>query len=417
MLKQPACLIVDPFVSPSIFCRALLDENIAPIAILTNTWSDMAWKMERMQGSHFTKIIECYTEQQRAQLLDQLVEYEILACLYGSDGKTVANTDWITKHFFPQFANDDDSNIRMDKYAMHEACKIHGIQSAQQLRIKSPHLTENEWAFVNSLLPVVVKPAESFCSQGVSICCTATEVQAALIELLGTVYASTGAVNEVIIQEQLQGTEYFVDTVSISGHHYPCAVFRYRKITYKNHNIARYFELVDHRSIEGRSCIEYVLKVLDAVGRDHGLAHTEVFLTPTGPCLVEVNPRVSGAFGTANQVAKFVYGINQVEFFAKVLKQPNLMAPAIADEYPGCGVVICLQNWTSRRIGALNKAALQTFASYCASLQMIPAGTLMNEPQSALDGVGFVVLYHKSAKQLDNDIEAILKLEEAGKLF
>lgn len=413
MHKQPACLIVDPVVSPIILCQALLAQDIAPVAILTNTWSDHEWLLARMQGAAFSKVIECYTQQQLDDLPNQLNDYTVLACIYGGDLQTVANTDAITQRFFPQFANGKNSSDRMDKYAMHEACRIHGIKSAQQLHVKSPHLTVTEQETIQKLLPVVVKPSQAAASQGVSICNTLSEVQTALTALLGSVYLATGAVDEVTIQERLLGTEYFVDTVSFAGKHYPCAVFRYQK----DNMIYRYAELVDPMSAEGRACIEYVLSALDATGMRHGLAHTELFLTPTGPCLIEINPRVSGAFGAPNKLGKYAYGINQVEFFAKLLKNPLQTAPIATTQPPSYGVFISLQNWTPRIIGKLNVAELKKFPSYRDSQQIKAPGTAMDRPHSLYDLVGVVLLHSSSKEQIQKDTAAILQLEEANQLF
>jgi predicted ATP-grasp superfamily ATP-dependent carboligase len=413
MSKQPACLIVDPVVAPITLTEALLQEGIAPIAILSNTWSSREWYQTRMHGGKFEKIIEGYTPQQIEELPKQIKEYEILACIYGGDLQTVANTDAITQRYFPQFANSPNSEVRMDKYAMHEACRAYGIKAARQLRVAATTLTAAEEAQIKEILPVVVKPSKSAASQGVSVCKTIAEVTTALTDLLGTTYNATGEVEEVTIQEQLLGSEYFVDTVSIDGKHYPCAVIRYHKQGF----IYRYADLIDPESAEGQACINYVLSVLEATGMRHGLAHTEIFLTPTGPCLIEINPRISGVLGLMNKLAKRAYGMSQAELFAKLLKNPKTKGPLHDVKKPHYGVAISLQNWTPRKIGTLDVAKLEQLHSFYYAQQMKPAGTEMGAPTTLHDLVGIVLLYSDSAEQVEQDTKTILKWDEAGQLF
>ncbi|KPL91467.1 ATP-grasp domain-containing protein [Herpetosiphon geysericola] len=54
--------------------------------------------------------------------------------------------------------------------------------------------------------------------------------------------------------------------------------------------------------------IELVRAALTAVGFDHGISHTEVKLTPTGPRIVEINPRVGGNY--IAELVDRVSGIN-----------------------------------------------------------------------------------------------------------
>lgn len=55
----------------------------------------------------------------------------------------------------------------------------------------------------------------------------------------------------------------------------------------------------------------YVLQVLDAVGHDYGISHTEVKLTPAGPRIVEINPRPGG-----NYIAELIERVTGIDFLA-----------------------------------------------------------------------------------------------------
>ncbi|GIQ67832.1 ATP-grasp domain-containing protein [Xylanibacillus composti] len=57
----------------------------------------------------------------------------------------------------------------------------------------------------------------------------------------------------------------------------------------------------------------YVLDALKAAGFDHGIAHTEVKLTPDGPRIVEINPRTAGNYIV--ELMRRVTGIDLLESF------------------------------------------------------------------------------------------------------
>ena len=54
---------------------------------------------------------------------------------------------------------------------------------------------------------------------------------------------------------------------------------------------------VDSNSLEAKLLINYTNQVLDALGMKNGASHNEVILTPSGPCLVEMNCRAQGGDG------------------------------------------------------------------------------------------------------------------------
>ena len=54
-----------------------------------------------------------------------------------------------------------------------------------------------------------------------------------------------------------------------------------------------------------------VRDALEAVGHDHGLSHTEVKLTPNGPRIVEINPRLGG-----NYIAELVERVTGIDLLA-----------------------------------------------------------------------------------------------------
>lgn len=415
MNKIPACIIVDPYVSSQVLCQGLRNRGLEPIALIVNDWSDPVWKANRLQGISFAKMIECLTPEQIADLPQKLQEYDIKGFIYGHEGKAIKKADNIARKFFPQFANSGDSIIRTDKYHMQEACRNAGLKAVRQFLIHSLADIQTQQKAITALLPVVIKPLYSAGSEGVTTAHTFAEVKKSVEDLLGQT-VMMGKVNEILIQEQLQGTEYFVDTVSVNGKHTACAVFRYKKIFYNNKIIYRYEELVDHRSDEAQSCIEYIIQVLNAIQFQNGLAHSELFLTAAGPCLIEVNGRISGFYGTINTLVKYVYHCNQVEYLADLLLGKN-PEPPLASAGTQHAMLLNLQNWRPRVISEFNPTELNKFPSYREHYMTKTAGTRMDEPNQLQDTVAYISLAHSSQQQLFADAEAIFALEKAEVLF
>lgn len=73
---------------------------------------------------------------------------------------------------------------------------------------------------------------------------------------------------------------------------------------------------------------DFVRQVLQAVGHDHGISHTEVKLTPRGPRIVEINPRPGG-----NYIAELVQHVTGIDLLAAQIdlalgRRPNMTPQA-----------------------------------------------------------------------------------------
>ncbi|WP_205701442.1 ATP-grasp domain-containing protein [Herpetosiphon llansteffanensis] len=79
---------------------------------------------------------------------------------------------------------------------------------------------------------------------------------------------------------------------------------------------------------EQAAIIQLVRAALNAVGFDHGISHTEVKLTPAGPRIVEINPRVGG-----NYIAELVDRVSGINLLNATIdlalgQQPNVQPRA-----------------------------------------------------------------------------------------
>ncbi|SER24087.1 ATP-grasp domain-containing protein [Actinokineospora terrae] len=140
--------------------------------------------------------------------------------------------------------------------------------------------------------PVVVKPATGSGSLGVRLCADEDEVARAVGLLLANTTDERGAPREpvVLVERFARGREFSVETVgdTVAG------------VTGKHLGVPPYFVETGHdfparvRDSERDDLVDTTRKALEALGVGWGAAHTELRLTPAGPVLIEVNPRLAG---------------------------------------------------------------------------------------------------------------------------
>ncbi|KAL7537991.1 hypothetical protein ACHAWF_005961 [Thalassiosira exigua] len=202
---------------------------------------------------------------------------------------------------------------RRDKKVQQELVGAAGMRAVRQAAGKTFSDVE---AFLRSeRYPVVLKPTDSAGTDGVKLCHNFDEAREHF-EFLFEVEAVNGGYNtEVLCQEFLRGKEYVVDSVSRDGEHKTMAIWVYDKRP-ANGAAFVYFGMipVDTASLEAKLLLNYTNRVLDALGMKNGASHAEVILTPTGPCLVEMNCRAQGGDGNWRPLAQALTGgYSQVE--------------------------------------------------------------------------------------------------------
>lgn len=175
----------------------------------------------------------------------------------------------------------------------------------------------------------VVKPKRGVASDDVFLCSTLEEVASAFDKIHKSfVFGSiSGESNDaVLVQEFALGTEYALDIVSKNGEHKVAALWRYDKRP-ANGSSFIYFatECIDATSGVGKEVCEYAMKVLDSLGLQHGLTHTEVIVDKVhGPRLVEVNCRQHNTNFAPLTMASIGYNAFDMLLAAYLGDLPNL---------------------------------------------------------------------------------------------
>ncbi|MFF9631116.1 ATP-grasp domain-containing protein [Streptomyces fradiae] len=222
------------------------------------------------------------------------------------------------------------SSARRDKHRMVETVKAAGLRAAEQL-VTSDEEEAVAW-HAKTGGRIVVKPVRSAAGEGVQFCDSADETRAAFRAVLGQDNVVASRNDAVLLQEYLFGTEYYVNTVSVDGHHHVCDIWR---TTHIHANGVR--DLLDGAHLMPRHgevqdlLVPYALAVLDALGIANGPAHTELKLTPDGPRLIETGARLCG--GSLPTLVRTALGESQLEWTADAYLAPDAFLDRAGEPY------------------------------------------------------------------------------------
>ncbi|HAT3340464.1 TPA: ATP-grasp domain-containing protein, partial [Serratia marcescens] len=278
------------------------------------------------------------------ECLQQIARHEPLAVIPGNES-AVALSERLAWSFSREGNDPANTSLRRNKFLMNGAAERAGLRIAKQA-ISDDADTLKSWFRQHGGEKAVVKPLDSAGSDDVYICTTEAEVEAAVRKIAGKQNSMHSRNDQALIQQFIEGTEYVVNTVSLKGRHKVTDVWRVSKKLTAGRNLYDFDELCDPCSLEAVRCIEYTLKVLDAVGIVKGAGHTELILAEEGPTLLEIGARASGA---ANPKAiRLATGSDQLEVMRFAYTRPDLFNDA-ANQYMQVRPLRCVHSIASQR--------------------------------------------------------------------
>mmetsp|Transcript_43087 Transcript_43087/g.113326 ORF Transcript_43087/g.113326 Transcript_43087/m.113326 type:complete len:277 (+) Transcript_43087:973-1803(+) len=153
--------------------------------------------------------------------------------------------------------------------------------------------------------------------------------------------------------------------------------------------------------------VPYTLAVLDALKVHNGPVHAEVMLTPTGPCLIEVNCRIHGAEGVWERLAQQTLGMNQIQGTVDC----NADDPAAFNQYPmvpkNCkqhGMIVKLRTEHPRgALAGFEFGWVEKLPSYFDRFIISKAGDVLNPTTDLLTCPGEIHLAHSNKAQVEKD--------------
>ncbi|HEY9720612.1 MAG TPA: ATP-grasp domain-containing protein [Oscillatoriaceae cyanobacterium] len=307
-------VIVDPIDSGAELAPAFAARGVPAIAVRSipgGTWDGVneGGYAAKIHSAHFEAIYE-----DGPDLVETLRRHDPMAVIAGAESG-VALSDRLAAVLTPQIANVPDlSRARRHKGAMQEALAKSGLPVIRTLNTASP-AEVMAWLKEQNLTdaPLILKPATSAGSDNVHHVAPGGDWRSVFERILASRTKLRWEPNEtVIVQEQVFGTEFAVDTVSADGEHVLAHLIRYNKTSAGDRmTVFDHTEFLPFDDARYGALLAYVRQALDAVGIRWGAAHSEVMLTPDGPRLIEVGARTCG--GPVLGFSRVATGSSQLE--------------------------------------------------------------------------------------------------------
>lgn len=174
--------------------------------------------------------------------------------------------------------------------------------------------------------------------------------------------------------------------------------------------------------MEARILVPYARGVLDVLGVKNGPSHAEVILTPTGPCLVEMNVRAHGGDGNWRSLARgLTGGYSQVECTVDSYldkKQFSIIPNLPPSPFKASGQEVILVSFSRGKVVATpGYDVIQKLDSFVFMETGIKVGSYVERTVDLLTGIGSVILLHDDEEVLQRDIATIREIEKSNELF
>lgn len=429
---EPAVVIVDPISTGAVLAHQLSTRNEMPIVCV---WSDVvpeelkhfvAKGMEvEWVGSiqHSTGAIATTVAELRA-LPGVFIKDVIVGCETG-----VLLGDELSHALGVRGNSIDKSSLRRNKFLQTEAVRRCGINACGQAlatcrRDMEAYIDSQLALLGESSFKAVVKPVEGAGSDGVSICDSPAAVRAAFDSLEGTKNVLGLTNYSVLLQEYLKGDEYVIDTVSRNGVHKCVAIWKYDKRVFNGAPVV-YFGMrllpIDAEP-ELAAMVDYIFKVLDALGIKNGAMHSEAKLEERGAVLIEVNCRLHGGEGTWAPMAEACLGYSAVSACCDAYLDPAAFAalPQLPINFRAHAMEAKLRSAVEGILVRVDMAAIDAIRaldSYRSEMISVEVGQPIARTVDAVSACGNINLVNEDLSALERDYAKLHEIVEKGIFF
>ena len=413
-------VVVECFSTGKNYIKDIIDRNYNPV-VLEVKFTDDSSEAKRYQE----ELEECYDsidedfvllreKDSYEETLEMVKEYDPLLVIPGSEKGVILAT---------RLANDlnllcnpiENIDAMTLKDKMHERLAENNVRSIKGQVITS---TEEAVDFYDSegLKKVVVKPVYSAGSVGVRLCNNKTEMIQAIEEVftLKSVYGSD--INELLIQEQIEGPEYVVNTASCDGIHRVTSIWKYKKQkTSEGGHIYDYVEVITNLNMGEANLVEYAYDVADALGIKYGLVHGEYMIDENGPILIEVNCRPHGN----NMDAEFInriFGHHETDCSLDSYLNPDKFHFDRKRGYRtfafGYIKVFIVPKDLIAKSAPMSGIGINLKSHYKTSMVLSNESQFITKTQDLETSGGSVFLVNKDYRQIREDLEFLRKIEK-----
>jgi biotin carboxylase len=407
---RKTCIIVDAYSGASRLAPIIAEKGYDLVHVQSSA--------RRFLGGHFFRpddfIENIVFEGDPFAVLGALARYEVVAVIPGVHTGVVL-ADWLSEALGVPSNGTAQSLDRVDKFGMYRVLSANGLRHARSF--SSSDVEELvAWFRSSGASKVVVKPCSSAGTDLVKVCRSEAEVRDTFDRLIHK-ENKIGIVNHAaVIQEFLEGSEHIVDTISYKGRHRVTDVWRYRMIAINGVSfVYEKVDLLDPTYEHFQALQDYVFKVLDAFGVKEGASHNEVMLTPDGPALIEINPRLAGAH--IPRLTAIAVGEGQLEWTAKVYLDRADPPPCFDQPYTlRKHAMLCplISSVEGQFAGFEFKDELEALPSFQFADYHIKVGGPIARTIDIYTQPGLVFLAHEDPAVLDADYRRIRQLEREG---
>jgi biotin carboxylase len=204
--------------------------------------------------------------------------------------------------------------------------------------------------------PLVLKPVDLCASMFVSYVADEDALRTAYERLAGFTHNARKQIRppRFLLEEYLLGDEISVETCNYQGETQVIGITDKVLAGFPGFVEVGHQFPADLAPETARAATDLVIRALGAVGYSHGMAHVEVKLTPTGPRIVEINPRVGGNY--IFELISLVTGLDTLGMLAQLAagERPDLEPKSTGIKSAGVRLLLPPRNGQIRTVDGLD---------------------------------------------------------------
>mmetsp|Transcript_80476 Transcript_80476/g.207144 ORF Transcript_80476/g.207144 Transcript_80476/m.207144 type:complete len:430 (+) Transcript_80476:120-1409(+) len=425
-MSKGCVVVVDPYSTGTMLAPDLYERGYGVIALWTLEVGEcrghLAKAAQGFPQNFLAQVDEQPTLEGTAEALAKAADGAELKAIICGGETGVKVTDALSEHMgLRGNTTKNGMENRRDKRVQQDAVKAAGLRS---VRSACGTVWDDVVAFTETEeFPIIIKPVESAGSDGVKLCHTVEEARAHF-ELLMSSQRKCGSQDgaAVLLQEFLKGKEYIVDHVSRDGVHKCTLVWVYDRRPANGGDFVLFGQqCVLSDSPVAQQLIAYTRGCLDALSITDGATHTEVMMTATGPCLVEVNCRTHGGNGSWMPLARAMTGYSQVDVNVDAFLSANAferLPDVPPSPFLAAGQVVTLISYHEGIVEATpGFDKVKALKSFVALEENVHVGDKLEKTIDVFGLTAMCVLVHPDPEVLEADIATIRQMEVEGSLF
>lgn len=406
-------LSINPTVSNHYFCSKMTECGLHIIALFTHKNFPGYCKEVLNSKYYYCLILSGKDLESDIKNIKSYTNISNIICGIIGTEIDYAYSELLLSYLFPNSSNNPDTSfLRYKKYEMCEKLASFGLPASKQIKINLDNFLEDNLTYISTHFqaqeyPLIIKPNHgSAASVGVEFINSIIDLKNYIVNNNSGLFYHA---NELIIQENLKGNEYFVDSFSNNNEHQFSSVFKYSKEIINGKIISRYKDILSDDDIFSIEAKKYVSQSLTALEYKFGFAHTEIIYTNEGFKLVEVNPRVSGAQGTSQYISKLKHNMDQFDLLIDSIFNIKKIRNDSNKHYR------CIHLYNRAfYYEQFNDQVFNDLPSFSLLKILQETGQPKNS-DSIIDTIALIILEHQSLEKIEEDTLKIFQIEQDGK--